>query len=83
MYWRSYITLLAQSKALNKVEYLIRLITKLHEESRNKNPQVRAKFSQYFLVVLNTYSEDLLEKFQPQIEEFINNGLTDAKPEVR
>lgn len=60
-----------------------RLINKIYDETRNKNPNVRAKFAQYFLIILTTYPEDILEKYQTQIENFLNHDLSDAKPEVR
>lgn len=61
----------------------LRLIGKIHEEVRNKNPVVRAKVAQYFLVIVSTYPDQVLEKQQQIIEDFFNHSLSDAKPEVR
>ena len=55
----------------------------MYEEVRNKNPVVRSKFAQYFLVILTTYPEEILEKHINIIEDFLNHNLSDAKPEVR
>lgn len=60
-----------------------RLITKIFEEAKNKSPVVRAKVAIYFLVILLSYPEDIIEKQLILIEEYLNISLGDAKPEVR
>ena len=41
------------------------------------------KIAQYFLVILNTYPEEVLERTIHLIEDFLIHDLSDAKHEVR
>jgi hypothetical protein len=44
---------------------------------------VRARFAQYFLIILTTYPSEVIEKHSQMIEDFLQADLTDAKNEVR
>jgi len=42
--------------------YTNRIINKIFDEAKNKSPIVRAKVAQYFLIILLTYPEEIIEK---------------------
>ncbi len=50
---------------------------------KNKNPNVRTKIAQYFLVILMTYPTDIIEKNHHHIDSFLSVDLQDARAEVR
>ena len=60
-----------------------RFLSKIFEEVKNKNHNVRVKIANYFLLVLLHYDPIVLKQHSELIEEFLVKFLQDAKPEVR
>ena len=60
-----------------------RVIPKLLEEMKSKNPLVRTRLVHYLSVILTQYRPALLEKYMHVLEEFITTSIKDASAEAR
>ncbi|CDW87981.1 clip-associating protein [Stylonychia lemnae] len=60
-----------------------KIVNKIFDEAKNKSPIVRSKVAQYFLAILLTYPEEIVDRQSQIIEDYLFLALSDAKPEVR
>lgn len=49
----------------------------------SKNGNLRARLSQYLMLIISEYPIEVLDRNLAQVETYINHALSDANPEAR
>ena len=60
-----------------------RVIPKLLDEMKSKNPLVRTRIAHFFYLIVTNYRPSLLEKHMQLLEEFLSVSIKDACAEAR
>lgn len=61
----------------------VKIISRIHEQMKNKSNTVRVRACQHLLIVLNHYNNSTLNKSARLIEDFISSTTHDANMDVR